>query len=207
MAALLSINEPLRRSSRLTIRPELRDASLPRDVAVCLLAGVAAALAVGLLDLNLRIPGHAILRSILPVTAGMALAPRRLSGALIGGGALATSALLRWQGVAAVGWGALTSLLLLGPLLDVALWQTRPGRAIFFRCAAAGLMANMAAYAVRGGSKLSGLDALGMRPLSEWWSVALATYALCGLLAGLAGAALCFRWLPRSDRGDSRTVE
>jgi hypothetical protein len=92
-------------------------------------------------------------------------------------------------------------------MLDAALWQTRGGKAIFLRCALAGLITNLAAFAIRGGGKMAGLDAISMRRLTDWWSIAPLTYAVCGLLAGLAGAALWFRWSPEkhvSNRGGSK---
>lgn len=189
-----SVNDALWRSSRLTARADLRNVSAWRDAAVLVLAGFTAALCVQFLDFGLRIPGHAILRSVLPVTLGMALAPRRLSGTLIGTSALASTVLLRRLGAEGIGMGALTSLLAIGPMLDLALWQTRGGKGIFFRCAMAGIAANMAAFAVRGGSKMARLDSIKMRPLADWLSVAPLTYVACGLLAGLAGAMLWFRW-------------
>lgn len=189
-----SLNDALWRSSRLTARADYRTVSAGRDAAVFLLAGFTAALCVQFLDFSLRIPGHAILRSVVPVTLGMALAPRRLSGTLIGTSALASAVLLRRLGAEGVGMGAFTSLLAIGPMLDVALWQTRGGKAIFLRCAVAGIVANMAAFAIRGGGKMAQLDSIKMRPLADWLSIAPLTYVACGLLAGLAGALLWFRW-------------
>lgn len=189
-----SVNEALWRASRLSARADSRSVSVARDAVVLVLSGLAAAIAVHLLDFNLRIPGHAILRSALPVTLGMALAPRRLSGTMIAGSAWGATGLLRLLGAEGIGWGAFTSMLLIGPCLDVALWQTRGGKWLMARCALAGIVANLFAFAVRGGGKLAGWDSLSMRAFSDWWSIAPVTYAASGLVAGLAGAILCFRW-------------
>lgn len=197
-----SINNALWRSSRLTVRADSRSVPAWRDAVVFALSGAAAALAVHLLDFNLRIPGHAILRSTLPVTLGMALAPRRLSGTMIGASAWGTTALLRMLGAEGIGWGAFTSMLLIGPCLDVALWQTRGGKWLMARCALAGICANLAAFAVRGGGKLAGWDAVSMRAFSDWLSIAPVTYAASGLLAGLTGAILWFRWSAGEDDFD-----
>ena len=46
------------------------------------------------------------------------------------------------------------------------------------------------------------------RPFAMWWSPALGTYSVCGVLAGLFAAALWFRWAPRrneSQEGIHRT--
>lgn len=198
LAPPFSVNDALWRASRLTARVDLRAVSVWRDAAVYLLAGLGAALCVHFLDFNLKIPGHAILRSVVPVTFGMALAPRRLAGAMIGTSALAATGLLSRLGAEGVGWGAFTSLLVIGPMLDAALWQTRGGKAIFLRCALAGVVTNLAAFAIRGGGKMAGLDSISMRKLTDWWSIAPVTYVVCGLLAGLAGALLWFRWSPET---------
>jgi hypothetical protein len=60
------------------------------EVAVLVLLGATAAAATALLDLPLRIPGHAILRLVFPMALGLALVPRRLSGSFMGVSALAS---------------------------------------------------------------------------------------------------------------------
>jgi hypothetical protein len=169
--------------------------SLERDVLICLLTGSLAAAIVHYLDFSLRIPGHAILRSVVPVMLGLALAPRRMSGTLIASSALTTSWLLRSPGHGA-GMGALTSLIVIGPVLDACLWEARSGRGVWFRCALAGLITNFSAFVIRMGGKWTGWE-LGIRPVSQWWSYALFTYLVCGLVAGLLAGAISFRLTPR----------
>lgn len=197
--APFTVNIPLWRSARwsgavVEDLPSTRTAPLARDVVVGILAGVFAALIAHGVELNLRISGHAILKSVLPVTLGLALAPRRMTGMLIGAGTVAGSFLARAGGLASIGVGASTSLLLLGPCLDAALWRTSPGRGVVLRCAVAGLATNLGAFAMRGGKKLAGWDGLGMKPLSAWLTWAPLTYAACGLIAGLLAGLICFRW-------------
>jgi uncharacterized membrane protein len=69
--------------------------------------------------------------------------------------------------------------------------------------AVAGGLTNLAAFAVRGGKKLTAWEALTTRPLAEWVSTAAWSYLLCGLLAGLLSAAIWFRW--HADRADQRS--
>jgi hypothetical protein len=164
-------------------------------------AGAAAALASTFLDFGLRIPGHAILRAVFPMACGLAAVPRRGSGAVMGVSALATALLLR-AGGSPLGVGAATSLALTGPLLDLALWRARSGWRLYLGFAAAGLAANLAAFAVRAGSKSMGLEHLAARPLAAWWSPALVSYIVCGLAAGLVSALVWFRFSARRLRAE-----
>ena len=88
-------------------KPNLRSASrLPAlagaarisaaEVAALLACGALAALAVGLVHLPIRIPGHAILRGVLPMAMGLALVPRRSAGMIMAIGAGATAAAMSW---------------------------------------------------------------------------------------------------------------
>lgn len=199
---------------RLPLHPGLADGSrLPvmtaeggdlraSELAVLVGAGVAAALCSSLFDLNLRIPGHAILRAVFPMACGLAIVPRRGSGTMMGASALLTALILRTGGTASLGVGAATSLALTGPFLDLALWRAGRGWRLYLGFALAGLASNLAAFAVRAGAKSLGLDHFGTRPLALWWSPAAATYALCGLAAGLLSALVWFRF---SGRGESAT--
>jgi hypothetical protein len=69
-------------------------------------------------DFNLQIPGHAILRAVLPMAIGLALVPRKNGGTVMGVAAL---------GGELPGLGACTSLALLGPMLDLALRSSAAG--------------------------------------------------------------------------------
>jgi hypothetical protein len=160
------------------------------------LLGAAAALAAAFIDFGVRVPGHAILRSVLPMGLGLALVPRRGAGSVMGLAALATALGLRGTGAASLGMGATTSLCLAGPFLDLALTSARGGWRIYWGCGAAGMASNLAALAVRGGGKLAGVGG-GSRPIDDWWSQAWFTYPACGLVAGLVSAAVWFQFRPR----------
>jgi hypothetical protein len=171
------------------------------ELAVLVGAGVTAAVAVAYLDFSLRVPGHAILRAVLPMALGLSLAPRRLGGVVMGASACTTVMLLKAAGGRGPGLGALTSLCALGPVLDVALWRCRSGWPVYLSFALAGWGTNLLAFAIRGAGKMSGFDGLRMRPLSDWLTIAPWSYSLCGLVAGFLSAALWFRLRVGRDAG------
>lgn len=175
------------------------------ELLVLVFAGVTAAVASTFLDfrslgLHLRIPGHAIIRAVFPMAFGLAIAPRRGAGSVMGVSAVASVLLFRVGGVGTVGLGALTSLALTGPLLDAALWRAKRGWRIYLAFATAGLLSNLAALTVRGGVKLAGLDHAMGRPVGVWWMHAVPTYVICGVVAGLFSAFVWFQ-LSNTRRG------
>jgi len=157
------------------------------------LAGIGAAASTALIDLHLRMPGHAILKATLPVALGLAVAPQRFAGLVISGGALTGLVVLRRFFGVGTGMGAMASLLALGPVLDLFLWNVKPGWMLYVRFAAAGLAASCVAFTIRGGGKAAGLDSIRMRPLDDWLTVAPVTYAAFGLAAGLVSSLVLFR--------------
>ena len=165
-----------------------------RDWVVIVLAGTTAAAASTFLDFSLRVPGHAILRVILPLMAGMALVPRRGAGTAIGGVALLTGLSFRIGGMTGgeLGLGALTSLAVTGPLLDYALRRVSGGPRLYLACGLAGMVSNLLALVVRGTAKGFGWEHAGARSLARWLPQASVTYLLCGLAAGLVCGALWF---------------
>lgn len=169
-------------------------------VALLLIGGLATCLMV-FWDWGIsRVPGHAILRSVFPVVCGLALVPRRGAGTTMGAGALST---LTWMNLTmrdTPGWGASTSLLLIGPTMDLALWSAKPGRLMYIRFALAGLAANLGAFLVKAGAKYFSVVGSGGKPLAVWLPKAALTYTLCGLLAGVISAAVWFH----SSRTKSR---
>src|SRR5437667_465366 len=79
------------------------------------------------------LPGHAILRGVLPLTLGLALVPRRFSGSVMGCSAVLTLLVLRGASGPSLGPAAVAALLLTGPLMDLALWNARPGWRLYVR--------------------------------------------------------------------------
>lgn len=170
------------------------------EIAFLLGTGAVAALASAFLDFGLRIPGHAIIRAVFPMAFGLAVVPRQFAGTMMGAGALVTAGMIRAGGWGGLGLGAMTSLLLTGPMLDLALWRARRGWRLYLGFAVAGLMCNLAAFVVRGGVKFGGLDSVTGRPVAAWLPVAVGTYALCGVLAGLISALVWFHLLTAEER-------
>ena len=123
--------------------------------------GAIAAAATVLLDLRLRLPGHAILRATLPMALGLAMVPRRYAGISMSCGALVTLLLLAAAGNRLPGGGATTSLLLTGPLLDCALQRAREGWQIYAGFAIAGLASNGCAFLLRAPPQTAGLGRAG----------------------------------------------
>lgn len=159
------------------------------------MCGVASALAVTTLEFKLKLPGHSILRAVFPMAFGLALVPRVGAGTVMGIGAATASILMTMAGWGERGLGAVTSLYLIGPCLDLAVCRAKSGRWIYLSLVSAGLMANLAAMAVQVTAKSMGWKVQGMgKSLAEWLPWAAITYPLCGILAGLLSAVVWFRW-------------
>lgn len=168
------------------------------ELAALALLGACSAAATAFVDLNLRVPGHAILRAVLPMACGLALVPRKWAGCVMGAHALIAALVFQLAGWANLGVGAMTSLGLTGPLFDLSLWGARQGGRLYWRFAAGGLACNLVALAVRAVPKFFGWES-GRRPFGDWISEAAPTYTVCGLLAGLIGAMIWFRFTPRRE--------
>ena len=193
-STILSVHPGLAGNSRLL--PLVREGQSSQIAAMAVLvgAGVTATLATVFLDFSLRIPGHAILRVVFPMALGLSLAPRRMGGMVMATAALGSVLMIKTGGLVTPGVGALTSLLLIGPFLDAALWRARSGWRLYLAFAVAGLATNLAALTIRAGTKFIGFDHFAARPLAAWWFQAVGTYALCGIVAGLLSALVWFRF-------------
>lgn len=218
-STLLPSHTGLRPLSRLAVDDATDQSAW--EVAAIVAAGAAAATCVHFLDFNLRLPGHAILRTVVPVTLGFAVAPRRRAGAAMSLSAAATTAILWVLGVEHAGIGAMTSLLLCGPMFDLALWKAKTGWSVYLRCAVVGLLVNLVAFGVRAGDKLiveravrgMGNGGGGGRggggggagrlaaDAARWWQAALPSHIIFGVLAGLIMAVILFRRTPRKPLG------
>lgn len=163
------------------------------ELLLLVLCGSAAAFVIGYVRLGLRIPGHVIVLAAVPMTLGLALAPRRMAGSVMSAGAFGTASLLAAFGGARYGGGSFVSLCLLGPMMDVALAGTRRAWRLYLGLTLAGIATNLLALASRTGGKLLGLDLPGARPFATWWSQALVTYTVSGAVAGLLAAFVWFR--------------
>ena len=202
---LLSLDEQLHRWARipsLVATPEAPVASI--ETAALLGAGALASMLVNLLRLRLGIPGSSIVFASLPIALGFALVPRRGAGLVMTGGAAAMNVALWLGGFRLDGIGAQTSLLLTGPLLDLALRWSRGGWRLYAAFIAACAASNALAFIVRGSSRLVGMAGHrggggggggggGAGSLYPWLPVAVWTYAAAGVIAGLISAAAWFQ--------------
>ena len=165
------------------------------DWLILLSAGVLAASSSMFLDLGIKqVPGHAILRVVLPMAAGLALVPRRGAGCVMATTAFLTGISLQMTGFKdeGQGVGALTSLIATGPILDWTLRRSKGGWRLYLAFALSGLTSNLLAFAVRGGAKVLGWERGPKRGLEAWLAQASVTYVVCGLLAGLLSALILF---------------
>ena len=187
------------------LRPVAEQASAPvsaRELAILRGAGVVASLAVNLVRLRLGIPGSSIVYASLPLALGLALVPRAGAGSVMAAGAIGTNALLALAGVRLDGIGAQTSLLLTGPMLELARTAGFRGWRLYLAFIGACCASNAAAFVVRSVARVYGLRGTGggggRGIFAGWLPNAITTYALCGILAGLLGAVTWFRLRDRA---------
>jgi hypothetical protein len=199
-----SVNEGLAAAGRLPAIARVRERISASEIALLILCGAAAATASGFIRLGLRLPGHSIVLSLIPMALGLALAPRRLSGFIMSASAFCTGAAFNLTGMAHLGSGAFVSLCLSGPVMDLAVSKFRSGWKLYFGLVLAGICTNLMALSSRGASKLLGLDP-GTRPFGSWWTQAIITYSLSGAIAGLIGALLFFHL--RKQRFNSEAAD
>jgi hypothetical protein len=183
----------LRTSSRLPAISRADTVSLSEFVCL-LLCGALAAAAIGFLHLSLRIPGHAILRGVLPLSFGLALVPRRWAGIIMSIGAGTCAAAMSAAQLGSFPATAMLSMLALGPVMDLALLGKATGWRLYARFIVAGAIANLLALGLKMAGFRLAIEMGGGGQFARFpWYVLLASYVLCGALAGLIGAAVCFR--------------
>jgi hypothetical protein len=166
-----------------------------------LICGASSAAAIAFIKLSLGIPGHSIVLAAVPMALGMSLAPRRFSGSMMSIGALGTAWSLTQFGGVRFGSGAFASLLLLGPIMDVAMSRARSGWRVYALLVVAGVITNVLALGSRALPKFFGFDLPGARPFDSWWLQASITYTLSGVVAGLLGAFCWFQFSERNGHG------
>ena len=190
----LTPNVGLLHARRLASKGMISDRPTWEEYCLLFSCGMVAALTVGLLEFKLRIPGHAILRAVLPLVAGLAMVPRRGAGTAMSLSAGLTGIGLHLGHWGDLGAGSFTSLLATGPLLDLALRNVqKPSRWIYARVALVGLAANWLALAAKLTESALGKALVKGRPWQQFLPRAFITYSICGILAGLISAVIVFR--------------
>jgi hypothetical protein len=150
-------------------------------------------LAVFAIHLSFRIPGHAILRAVFPMAAGLAIVPRRGSGLVMTIAAAITALGLHSGGIGEIQPAALVSLLALGPLLDLAMLGEPTGWQLYARFIVAGVAANLIAFATRTSLTALGYETPGSHQMERLGWIVPASFLLCGAVAGLVSAIAWFR--------------
>jgi len=195
-----ALNDGLAEAARFPSLTRVRSRVSAIELLLLLSCGAAAAVAVAYVKLSLRIPGHSIVLAALPMVLGLSLAPRRLAGSVMSAGAVGTAWLLTAAGSASFGSGSSVSLLLIGPMMDVAVRHARGGWPVYTALVLSGVATNLLALGSRAAFKVLGLDLADARPFDSWWLQALVTYPLSGVVAGLLGALCWFHFNDRSNR-------
>ena len=204
---IFSIRDGLAMAGRLQPLARVQDRISVFEILLLICCGAVSASVIGFVKLGLRLPGHSIVLSMLPMALGLALAPRRLGGFVMSAGAFAAASVYSGAGLAQYGSGAFVSLCLMGPMMDLALTMLRSGWRLYLGLMLAGVGTNLMALGSRLAAKLTGLDP-GTRPFAGWWTQAIVTYTLCGAVAGLLGA-ICFfhfRNQRKADDGGAGTL-
>lgn len=197
LEAVLGVNEGLVSAGRLGTLARAGQRISMLELAALMTCGMFAAIAAAVIETPWQIPGQSIVQSIVPMALGLALVPRRAAGSVMGVGSALTVACMRTGGFHGIGFGAMTSLFLTGPMLDVAVWSARSGLRLYVRIVVAGLATNVLALIIRLAAKVLSGDLSGGRRLASWLPVAIWTYPLCGVIAGLVGAMAWFHWASR----------
>ena len=121
---------------------------------------------------------------------GLAIVPRRFAGIVMSIGAGITSTAMSVGHVGFFPPTAMLSVLALGPVLDVAMLGQSKGLRLYARFIIAGAVANLLAFGLKMAGVTLAIEAVrGGGHFQSFGSMAVVSYALCGALAGLIGAA------------------
>lgn len=197
MEALWSRNSQLEGRSRFEWHHQL-GAHRTGELALLMTLGVLAAILTCIAASPIRLPGHAILRGTLPMILGLSLAPRHAAGALMSAAAACVFAIAALFGLQQAPLAAVVAIIALGPALDLATARLpAAGWRLYARFAAAGLIANLAAFAVRFAIGPAATQRMPGAGIFQSWPFALASFAAFGAVAGLLCGVLWFRSHPR----------
>lgn len=224
MTASWTVNDELAARSRLANYVPSPGASAAAQLALLIALGALAATLTSIAASPIRLPGHAILRGTLPLICGLS----RGAGTIMSLAAMVAFALITFVGATRVPFATVAGLAMLGPLLDLVTTRAADlGWQLYVRFAAAGLAANLIAFAVRfatgttvvgasraggghgtgrglglgGGNGMGGGRGLGgqAQQLAQEipWTTMLLSFALFGAVAGLVCGVIWFRAHPR----------
>lgn len=141
-----------------------------------------------------KIPGSNMLQSVLPMAAGLALVPRRASGAVMGTSAVLTSLAIAGFGGVHITPSTFIRLFLLGACLDVAAAAVARRGSVWLWFVLAGLAANMLGFGFKMACAQFGWEGLGgARWPFSFWPARAASFAVCGAIAGGLSGMIFFR--------------
>lgn len=195
---VLQNNPAIESRSRLIFLTGSRGLVYPYNIFLLIFFGILAGLAVSQLKLSLGIPGHAIIKIMIPMAIGISLAPARSAGAIMGISGLATAFICQiLTNHTGSGTGVYTSLVCTGILLDLTLHFSNTGWKLYSCLMLSGLIANIIALYVRSGFK--SFLKINILEVNTWFQTAAFTYPICGLLAGLICALVVFKFKKPND--------
>lgn len=167
--------------------------SISFKLATLLLIGIITGICSSQIKLSLGIPGHSIIKIIIPLSFGIALVPLKSAGSIMGLAGVFTvffSELL--FGKNGTGTGGYTSLVFAGFFLDLTLSYANNGWKLYSGLMISGLLSNLIALCVRSGFK--SFSKINMIDFNTWFEIAAITYPVCGLIAGFISALLVFKF-------------
>lgn len=190
---VLQNNSTIESRSRFKFLTGAQGLNYPCNLLLLICFGIIAGISVAHIKLSIGIPGHAIIKVMIPMALGLSLAPARSAGAIMGISGLITAfigqTLTEGPGT---GTGAYTSLVCTGVLMDFTLYFANTGWKLYTGLMVSGLFANLIALYVRSGFK--SFLKINIFDFNTWFQTAAFTYPICGLLAGLLCAFLVFKF-------------
>lgn len=190
---VLQNNSTIESRSRFKFLTGARGLNYPCNLLLLVCFGVIAGISVAHIKLSIGIPGHAIIKIMIPMALGLAIAPVKSAGSIMGISGLISAfigqTLTEGPGT---GTGAYTSLVCTGVLMDFTLYFANTGWKLYTGLMVSGLFANLIALYVRSGFK--SFLKINIFDFNTWFQTAAFTYPICGLLAGLLCAFLVFKF-------------
>jgi hypothetical protein len=139
---VLQNNATIESRSRFKFLTGARGLEYPYSVLLLVCFGIIAGISVSNLKLSIGIPGHAIIKVMIPMALGLSLAPARSAGSIMGISGLITAfigqTLTEGPGT---GTGAYTSLVCTGVLMDFTLYFANTGWKLYTGLMVSGLIA------------------------------------------------------------------
>ena len=190
---VLENNPAIESRSRLKFLTGSQGLVYPYNILILVCFGILAGIAFTQIKLSIGIPGHAIIKIMIPMAIGLSLAPVRSAGAIMGISGLVTALISQiLTKSTGTGTGAYTSLVCTGVLIDLTLYFANTGWKLYSGLMISGLIANVIALYVRSGFK--SFFRIDVIDFNTWSQTAAFTYPICGLLAGLLCSLVVFKF-------------